>query len=222
MRILVADDHPLYREALCLRLERLLAPVEIAEAGTLGDVLQHLAPETQPFDLILVDFWMPGLGLGPGIRQVLAAAGSTPVVLVSGGADPQEVKRAIDAGVRGYLPKTMPSPLLDSAISMLVKGGTYVPIELLTELAQRPAAGQAMPEAAPEIVSLKQSLIDVLTPREHKVLLHLATGASNKEIGRDLSLAEVTVKLHVRQILRKINARNRSEAASIATRAGLL
>lgn len=226
MRILVADDHPLFREALCLRLERLLAPVEIAEAGTLGEVLQHLAPQTRVFDLILIDFWMPGMGLGPGIAQVLAAAGTAPVVLVSGGADPQEVKRAIDAGVRGYLPKTMPSPLLDSAISMLVKGGTYVPIELLTELAQYPAVAPAIPEAGlqpmSDTASLKQNLIDVLTPREHKVLLHLATGASNKEIGRDLSLAEVTVKLHVRQILRKINARNRSEAASIATRAGLL
>ena len=214
MRVVVADDHPLYREALRLRLERVLEPVEILEVGTLDELLRLMDGDAR-HDLILVDLWMPGLGPGSAIETLLGACRGSPVVLMSGAASPADVKRAIDLGVRGFLPKTMPPKQLDAAVSILANGGTYVPAEILMETG---ASGAPSPGNGTD---LRQQIADVLTPRERQVLLRLASGSSNKEIGRDLSLAEVTVKLHVRQILKKINARNRSEAASIATRAGM-
>ena len=127
----------------------------------------------------------------------------------------QDVKQGIAAGARGFLPKTMTAELFGMAISMIIAGGTYVPAEMLQEVGAAMSASEVGGAEGP-------GLADRLSPRERQVLVRLASGASNKEIGRDLNLAEVTVKLHVRQILRKIKARNRSEAASMATRAGLI
>jgi DNA-binding NarL/FixJ family response regulator len=105
----------------------------------------------------------------------------------------------------------MESDHFATAITIVLGGGSYLPIEILQE-----------GEGAATAASSEKPFESVLTPREKDVLVRLAVGASNKEIARELSLAEVTVKLHVRQILRKIEARNRSEAASMAVRAGLI
>lgn len=214
MRVLVADDHPLYREAVRLRLERLLTDCTVVEAGSLDQVLA--VTRTVParsFDLILLDIHLSDADPEGAVQSVIAAAPDTPLLLMSGSASPKLVKRAIARGARGFVPKTMASELFATAISMVLGGGSYLPIEIL----QDAAAPQAPATSPPE-----QRFEDILTARERQVLVLVATGASNKEIGRELGLAEVTVKLHVRQILRKIGARNRSEAASIATRAALI
>jgi two-component system nitrate/nitrite response regulator NarL len=140
------------------------------------------------------------------------------VVLMSGAAPNDEVAKAVHAGVRGFIPKTVSSEVMQAAIGIVIAGGTYVPAEVFQ---QQPGngSGTATPEPAADIDKLA---LYKLTPREHQVLMQLASGASNKEIGRGLGLSEVTVKLHVRQILRKISARNRAEAAVIVTRAGLI
>ena len=215
-QILVADDHPLYREAVVLRLERLLPGCTIIEAGTLAALLERAQAQPAAFDLVLLDFYLPDGEPGENIAAVRRALPDTPIVLMSGSASAQEVQRAIGAGLRGFLPKTMPSELFAMAISMVLAGGTYVPAEAL----QRTGVETEAPRVPADPASRAPG--DILTPRERQVLAQLASGASNKEIGRDLNLAEVTVKLHVRQILRKINARNRSEAAAIAARAGMI
>jgi DNA-binding NarL/FixJ family response regulator len=134
------------------------------------------------------------------------------VALMSGVARPDDIRSAVHAGARGFLPKTMAPEAFAAAISIILGGGTYLPAEVLWA-----------PEVRAEASGVRMAPpISGLTPREQQVLVRIATGAQNKEIGRDLGLAEVTVKLHVRQILKKIGARNRSEAASIATRAGLI
>jgi DNA-binding NarL/FixJ family response regulator len=133
---------------------------------------------------------------------------------MSGSASSYVVKQAIARGARGYVPKTMQSELFATAISMVLGGGSYLPVEILQET---PIVASEVP-----LPRVDKKFEEILTGRERQVLVLVATGASNKEIGRELNLAEVTVKLHVRQILRKIGARNRSEAASIATRAALL
>jgi two-component system, NarL family, nitrate/nitrite response regulator NarL len=213
MQVIVADDHPLYREAVRLRLERLLPNAGITEVGSLDELLAQ-AREAPPFDLVLLDLYMPGTEPRQGVAAVLAAMQGVPIALMSGHASGDEVRHAIAAGARGFLPKTMSSDLFAMAISMILAGGTYLPAETLqTVRAGRSDNNGSMDDSA---------LNGVLSPRERQVLVRLATGASNKEIGRELNLAEVTVKLHVRQILRKIKARNRSEAASMATRAGLI
>ena len=216
MRIIVADDHPLYREAVKLRLERLLPESEIFEVGSLDELMrQAQAAPARRIDLILLDLYMPGMESGPGVAAVVQALPDTPVALMSGAASAQDVKQAIAAGARGFLPKTMASELFAMAISMVLAGGSYLPAETM-QVDGFPAAGSRAAGTG------ERSFADTLSPRERQVLVRLSSGASNKEIGRDLNLAEVTVKLHVRQILRKIKARNRSEAASMATRAGLI
>jgi len=211
MRALIADDHPLYREAVRSRLERLMPGVDVVEVGTLSDLMNLREAQSNPFKLILLDLRMPGMSGGDTVREVAQAFPHSPVVLMSGSAGSEDVKRAIEVGARGFLPKTLASELFSAAVSMIVAGGTFLPTEVLQ------SSGAMTAEPARD-----RRLAELLTPREQQVLVHLAAGASNKEIARDLKIAEVTVKLHVRQILRKIQARNRAEAASIAARTGFI
>lgn len=221
MQVLVADDHPLYREAVRLRLERLLTDCTVVEVGTLAELLARARTAPEPrFDLVMLDLFLPDADPQDGVAAVSQALPETPIVLMSGTASPEDVQIALGAGLRGFLPKTMRSDLFAMAISMILAGGTYVPAEMVQGA---PAGlGAAVAPAADVVAAAASGAAEHLTPRERQVLAQLASGASNKEIGRDLNLAEVTVKLHVRQILRKINARNRSEAAAIAVRSGLI
>jgi two-component system, NarL family, nitrate/nitrite response regulator NarL len=217
MRLLVADDHPLYREAVRLRLRRLLPDSEVVEAGTFDQILA-IAREAPPraFDLVLFDLHMAEFAPDAVVRTLMEALPETPLLLMSGTANAEEVKRAVAAGARGFLPKTMEADHFAAAISLVLGGGSYLPVEVLSQFDTRSTS--ATETAAPPLHDLNQRL----TPRERQVLALVASGASNKEIARELTLAEVTVKLHLRQILRKIDARNRSEAAAIATKAGLI
>lgn len=208
MRVIVADDHPLYREAVRLRLERLLGSAEIVEASSLEELLAE-APPAQGAALVLLDMRMPGVTGVAAIARVVEAFSGVPVVLMSGLATAGEVAEAVRTGARGFLPKTMAPEHFAAAVKLILDGGSFVPADILHAGAESAATPQ-------------HSALGTLTPREQQVLIRLASGSPNKEIGRDLGLAEVTVKLHVRQILRKIGARNRSEAASIATRAGMI
>jgi two-component system, NarL family, nitrate/nitrite response regulator NarL len=212
MRVVVADDHPLFREAVRLRLNRQFAGAVVKEASSFDELLAGRRDGAEPFDLILIDLHMPGMA-GDAFERVVREFPQAAVVLMSGVARPEDVRSAVRAGARGFLPKTMPPEAFAAALSIVLGGGTYVPAELVNTPGALPEARESGSLNAP---------MNALTPREQQVLVRLATGAQNKEIGRDLGLAEVTVKLHVRQILKKIGARNRSEAASIATRAGLI
>jgi len=207
MRILIADDHPLYREAVRLRMERLYPGSAIVEASSIDELLAASDPPVA--DLALIDLRMPGMN-GPGdVARIRTGLSGTPILLMSGSAANTDIKQAVEAGAKGFVPKTLSPELFAAAVALVLAGGTYLPTDVL----QHNAGGEG---------TRRTTLTAELTPREMQVFVQLATGASNKEIGRELGLAEVTVKLHVRQILKKIGARNRSEAASIATRAGLI
>jgi DNA-binding NarL/FixJ family response regulator len=210
MRFIVADDHPLYREAVRLRLERSFSSAEVLEVGSIGELLELSDGAAAKPDLILLDLHMPGMAGAETVGRVVEAFAGTPVVLMSGIADRSDVTNAICGGARGFLAKTMAPDLFTGAVSLIAAGGSYLPADILQT---RPGEAETPPGAA---------LLGFLTPREQQVLVRLAAGAPNKEIGRDLGLAEVTVKLHVRQILKKIGARNRSEAASMAAKAKLV
>ena len=215
MHIVVADDHPLYREAVCLRLGRMYPQAEVVGVASIDELLALTKASQAASKLILVDLHMPGMSGGASIGRIVSAFVHAAVVLMSGEARLADVTAAIQAGAKGYLPKTISSELFSSAVAILVEGGTYLPSEVLN--AETVATNGASPPVAATGLS-----IDRLTPRQQAVLVRLTAGASNKEIGRDLELSEVTVKLHVRQILKKIGARNRAEATAVAIKSGLI
>lgn len=194
MRILLADDHDMVRDALSvfLQSEGLAGTVTVRSL----DEAVATVERGETFDLVLLDYKMPGMNGLDGIARIKAVAPDTPVAILSGIAPPSVANAAIAAGAAGFLPKTMGAKSMVSAIRFMVAGETYLPVGL-TQRAQ------------------DQRVAD-LTKRETDVLRGICEGKSNKEIALDLSLQEVTIKLHVKTLCRKLDARNRTQAAMIA------
>jgi len=197
MRILIADDHELLRDVLRSFLE--------AEGGfavdTVADLpaaLVNIAEAEPPYDLVVLDYGMPGMDGYDGLDRALAASLGRPVALMSGLAPPGVAERVLASGAAGYLPKTLPARSLVNAIRFMAAGETYMPIDL-----HRPSQAPVAQASG-------------LSPRERQVLVGLCAGHANKEIARDLDLREPTIKLHVKLICRKLGARNRTQAAMIA------
>ena len=206
MKILIADDHPLVRDALARALAGFEPDVSFAEA-TDHDSLLALASSAR-FDVALVDLSMPGADGLAGLRRLRAQQPTLPVIVVSGQAAPGTVRAALEAGASGFVPKTESADTLVQALRTVLAGGVYLPPHAVhTLLVGVPAQANA---AAPE-----------LTPRQRDVLRQLQQGAPNKAIARELGLSEGTVKLHMAALLRALQARNRTEAIVRARALGL-
>jgi DNA-binding NarL/FixJ family response regulator len=203
MRILIADDHDLLRDTLVLYLEG-SGDMQTSAAADLDEAL--LAIKTDgPFDLVLLDYKMPGMNGLAGLQRALAAEGGQRVALMSGEATREIAEKALEAGATGFVPKTLAAKSLVNAVRFMVMGEVYAPLDFMT----------APDEAAPNPLAAR------LSQRELQVLRGLTQGKANKEIARDLDLQEPTVKLHVKTLYRKIGAANRTQAALIAREAGL-
>ena len=200
-RILIADDHDLIRETIASFLGmRGFDDVECV--GTLDEAITSVESWGN-FDMVLLDLDMPGMNGLDGLRRMVAICADTPVAIISGTNKFDIVQSAIDAGARGFIPKTMPAKSISAAIGFMIAGEVFAPYHIL----------QKAPESN-EAFDLK--------PREKQVLSGLSEGLSNKEIALKLELHEVTVKLHVKTLSRKLNARNRTHAAMIARDHGLV
>jgi two-component system nitrate/nitrite response regulator NarL len=216
IRLLVVDDHPLFRRGLIALLSQHPDAVSVAgEAADAGEA-QRRAAALQP-DVILLDNHLPGVrGIDalPGLRE---AAPDARVLMLTVSEDEQHLAAALRNGAQGYLLKTVEGDDLAAAIRRTMRGESVVsPVltgMLVTALrsAQTPPAGA---EAAP-------TPLDLLSPRERDTLRHIARGASNKEIARSLDIAETTVKIHVQHILRKLDLTSRVQAAVYATEHGV-
>ena len=204
MRVLIADDHPLYREAAALQMRRLYREAEVQEVASLEE-LRGVTNRAEPFDLILVDYHMPGMS-AEALAELVKDFPSIPLAVISGVAANADVLAAAKAGVKGYIPKTSSSEYFARALQLLLAGGTSIPTEVLMD-------PSGFPEAPDWLAKM--------SPREQDVLRGVAQGQSNKEIARMLGLAEVTIKLHLRNVFRKMAVKSRSEAAIKAVKAGL-
>lgn len=194
MKILLADDHDLVRETIAAFLEK-QENFEVTVAGTLGEAVKHVQ-DKGAFDLVLLDFSMPGMDGLAGLRKMIALNGAKPVAILSGTATRDVAEEAIRAGAAGFLPKTLASKSMISAMLLMAAGEIFAPFGFM----------QHAPLAE----------TNLLTDRERDVLAGLSEGKSNKEIAIDHGLQEVTVKLHVKTLSRKLKARNRTHAAMIA------
>ena len=196
MHILIADDHDLVREMMASYLEK-EGGIKVTQSANYDQAFTELK-KNGPFELVLLDYKMPGMRGLEGLKQALGASGGNPVALVSGDADRTVAEEALGAGAAGFLPKTMSARSVINAVKFMALGETFAPIDFKTAKDEdNPAAGH-------------------LTKREQQVLKGLSVGKSNKEIGRDCGSQEVTVKLHVKTLCRKLGARNRTQAAIAA------
>jgi two-component system nitrate/nitrite response regulator NarL len=210
LRVLIIDDHTLFRDGLQGLLER----HNIDVVGSLGDGHEgiRLAQELKP-DIILLDMRMPSLSGLEVLKQLQQNNFEAPIAMLTTSNDERDLVEALRNGAKGYLLKDMDPDDVVAALREIVKGETVVAPNL-TQILARVVKGEPILESEP-------SPIDDLTPREAEILSLLAEGQSNKVIARNLGISDGTVKLHVKAILRKLNIHSRVEAAVIAVEQGL-
>ncbi|MBE9558425.1 MAG: response regulator transcription factor [Proteobacteria bacterium] len=216
MRILVADDHQLFRSGLSLLLSNIYDDVTVVEAVDIETALARIDSE-KPFDLVLLDVAMPGMEGMVGLRLIVERIPETPVVMLSAIENSEDVFRAIRMGARGYILKSSSEHVLEHAISLAMSGETYIPSGIFMD-----RQGHLVTPGSPVVNDYDPANpLNQLTVRQRDVLARMMDGSPNKEIARELGLLESTVKAHVKAILKKLGAANRTQASMIASRHGL-
>ncbi|MDE2368288.1 MAG: response regulator [Burkholderiales bacterium] len=213
VRILVVDDHTLFRRGLIALLAGETRFAVVAEAGDAGEAMRRAA-ETRP-DLILLDNHLPGVSGVDALAGLREVAPEARVIMLTVSEDERDLAAALRGGARGYLLKTVDSDVLAAAILRTMAGDSVVSPEMTSKLV---AAFQSLQpqRAEPPAAAPPADPYQTLSPREQEILAHIARGASNKEIARALDIAETTVKIHVQHILRKLNLNSRVQAAVYA------
>jgi DNA-binding NarL/FixJ family response regulator len=204
-RLIIADDHPLFRGALREAVTGLFAHADIGEAGSFDDVAKLLERGGE-VDLILLDLSMPGVRGFSGLMYLRAQYPSVPIVVVSANDDPAVIRRCLDFGASGFIPKTLGTEDMRTAIKRVLDGGVCTPPDVDLD------AG-----ADAETATLMARLTS-LTPQQVRVLMMLSEGLLNKQIAYELSVSEATVKAHVSAILQKLGVDSRTQAVIAAAK----
>lgn len=210
MKILIADDHELFREGLRQILEQMDPALTIVEAADFQQAIDAAERESD-IDIVLMDITMPGGVWNDTLSRLKAILPDTvPVIIVSASDDRRQVLETINLGAAGFIPKTSSSRVMMSALQLVLAGGVYLPPALLQQ-------GGDIGEGN----GISHGADALLTPRQREVLALLGKGQANKEIARALQLAEGTVKLHVTAILKTLGVNNRTRAVVAAAQLGL-
>lgn len=211
MKILIIDDHALFRDGLLLVLEGLNTGIETFEAGSYESA-KDIMDEHNNLDLILLDLGLPGISHLDALLSIQQQTPDTPIVVLSGTEDQRMVEQALQQGARGYIPKSSSAKIILNALQLVIAGGTYVPAQILQKNSTN-LSGQLIND-----VEINHNL----TPRQNEVLQELAEGKSNKDIANALDLKESTVRAHVAAILKAFNVNNRTQAVKHATQKGFI
>ena len=206
MKILIVDDHALFREGLCHVLHELDQEMQILEAADFEKALHYVSLHPD-LDLVLLDLNIPGKDGFSILDSITKQYPAMPVVILSASNHNNDVRRALDAGAMGYIPKESTSSVMLNALRLILAGGIYVPSNLANE--------DCTLSTAPNIQTLG------FTPRQLEVLSLLIKGHSNKEIATQMNLAEATVKMHVTSIMKNLRVSNRTQAVVAAEKLGL-
>ena len=214
MKILVCDDHALFREGVLHALQELERGVVMIEA-TDGAEAVALAQAHADLDLVLLDLNMPGTDGWSGLARLRDACPTLPVMILSASEDADDARRAIAAGAAGYVPKSTRGPVLRAALSLVLAGGVYLPPHLLD------ANPGASPVRKPKPGAGGRHRASRLTERQIEVLRLMSRGLTNTEIGSVLGLSLGTVKAHIGAIFTELDVSNRTEAALVMRELGL-
>jgi DNA-binding NarL/FixJ family response regulator len=204
-RLIIADDHPLFRGALREAVSGLLARVDIAEAGSF-EAAAELLERSSDVDLILLDLAMPGVRGFSGLMFVRAQYPSVPVMVVSATDDPIVIRRCMEFGASGFIPKTLGVEAMRGAIKRVLDGGVWTPPDVDLTAVSDAETGELMARMAS------------LTPQQVRVLMMLSEGLLNKQIAFQLGVSEATVKAHVSAILQKLGVESRTQAVIAAAK----
>ena len=210
MKILIVDDHPVFRDGFAALLKHAADGTSVYQAGCVADGLE-LVGRHEDLDVLVLDLFMPAVGGFPAIVEFGRARGDLPIIVLSSSEDPKDVRRALSMGALGYVPKSASPQALLAAIQLVMNGDIYVPPLILADPGGATVGGPGQPDIG-----------DVLTRRQIDVLCLLAQGLPNKTIAAKLELSEKTVKAHITAIFRVLNVVNRTQAASAGRAAGLI
>ncbi|MBA5779138.1 response regulator transcription factor [Stappia sp. F7233] len=201
---IIADDHPLFRGALRQTLVTLFASAGITEVGTLEDAVADLDARDE-VDLVLLDLSMPGMRGYSGLMYLRAQYPAVPVVIVSATEDHQTIRRCMEFGAAGFIPKSLGIDVIRDAVRVVMDGGMWVPDDV------------DLKAADDDVADLVQRLSS-LTPQQVRVLMMLSEGLLNKQIAYELGVSEATVKAHVSAILQKLGVESRTQAVIAASK----
>jgi DNA-binding NarL/FixJ family response regulator len=204
-RLVIADDHPLFRGALREAVSGIFARADIAEAGSFDDVVK-LIDRAGEVDLVLLDLTMPGVRGFSGLMYLRAQYPSVPVVVVSANDDVAVIRRCMEFGASGFIPKTLGIDEIRRAISRVLEGGVWTPPDVDLKAGSDATGAELVQRLA------------TLTPQQVRVLMMLSEGLLNKQIAYELSVSEATVKAHVSAILQKLGVESRTQAVIAAAK----
>src|SRR5258708_14127276 len=203
--LVIADDHPLFRDALRNAVASVVASAKIDDAGSFEE-LTALLEQDSDVDLILLDLTMPGISGFSGLIYLRAQYPAIPVVIVSASDDVGTIRRSVDFGASGFTPKRLGGASLRDAIPRVMDGDVWIPPDVdLSSVAD------------PEMTRLRDRLV-TLTPQQVRVLMMLSQGLLNKQIAYELGVSEATIKAHVSAIFQKLGVESRTQAVIAAAK----
>lgn len=212
MRALLIDDHVLFRQGLKFLLADLDRDITFGDADNCSDALRHAH---EPTDLVLLDLYMPDSQGMHALATIRTSFEASAIVVISSEDDPRVIRRAIEMGASGFIPKSSTPQLMIAALRLVLAGGTYLPRHVLHDVT--PASP---PQPAAEAAS-RNRVGETLSGRQLEVLMKVVMGKPNKVIARELQLSEGTVKAHLSAAFRTLGVQSRTEAVYMAAKVGL-